>query len=287
MAVGAVGALTALYESDALRLITDLVGADDAISVALVCRALRDAVFTGTLAAGAPRKSAPRAAPRPPLLRTRARAYISPVARLRWALEHARCPVYPSALSWAAEAGDVASLEHLWHLQPAANAPSAPRAPVWPAHWPPRELEAATPDERALPMHVDGFALCEAAAAGGHVRALAWLRARGCAWSVTVTNTACLHGHLDVLRWAVEVRMRAHARACARASLALPPGSPSGPCACHAPYGARPTGAARGRIPRYLPDQHGCPTDSLACHLAATHGDVRVMAFLHSRGFSW
>jgi len=45
---------------------------------------------------------------------------------------------------------------------------------------------------------------CYAAARGGQLGVLKWLRERGCPWDEFTCEGAALNGHLEVLRWALE-----------------------------------------------------------------------------------
>jgi len=45
---------------------------------------------------------------------------------------------------------------------------------------------------------------CRAAAAGGQLRVLQWLRGRGCPWNSETCSAAARNGHLKVLQWARE-----------------------------------------------------------------------------------
>lgn len=319
-----------LADADLLRLVADLVTDDDALAVALVCRPLRDAIF-----AHYPKPAeGGQLDPPPRRLRTAARAYASPVSRLRWALDEAGCPVYGSLLLRAAEAGDVHSLEHLWQLSPSHGAHqiedspsvSAPttspprptrlaRPPNWPAHWPVHELEPPSTSADTLPRHSDGPQLCEAAAMGGHLAALQLLRAKGCGWDSAVTNSACIHGHLPVLRWANAVRLSPPAPTalptCRQSCLLPRTRLPGWRQRClqrivamlRAPLKVHPRpvslSQARNRpAPRTPPftssccvtyprAQQGCPIHALACHLAAAHGHVHIVQFLRRAGLPW
>ena len=49
---------------------------------------------------------------------------------------------------------------------------------------------------------------CSWAAKGGHLETLAWLRANGCPWTREVCSWAAEGGHLEVLKWARCQRLR-------------------------------------------------------------------------------
>lgn len=44
---------------------------------------------------------------------------------------------------------------------------------------------------------------CAAAAQGGHLSILKWLRGVGCEWDDNTTEDAARHGHLEILQWAI------------------------------------------------------------------------------------
>jgi len=45
---------------------------------------------------------------------------------------------------------------------------------------------------------------CAAAAQGGHLEVLKWLRDNGCPWGAKTCTCAAVEGHLEVLKWARE-----------------------------------------------------------------------------------
>jgi hypothetical protein len=158
---------------DALRLVTDAVHEDDALCLALTCRALRDVLW-----ARFPRRQAgeTHAGAR---VRTRDVAVVATVGRLAWARgldqqwQSARQPIADGGnlrdniCETAARHGALASLQ--WAR---ANG----------YDW--------------------AVGTCGAAAEGGHLVVLQWLRANGCEWDVHTCCMAARGGHLAVLQWA-------------------------------------------------------------------------------------
>ena len=49
---------------------------------------------------------------------------------------------------------------------------------------------------------VGSSSICTAAARGGHLETLKWLRSNGCEWKEETCSSAALEGHLEVLKWA-------------------------------------------------------------------------------------
>ena len=45
---------------------------------------------------------------------------------------------------------------------------------------------------------------CRAAALGGHLDVLIWLRDEGCPWDIGTTDGAVEGGHVRVLKWAID-----------------------------------------------------------------------------------
>ena len=50
--------------------------------------------------------------------------------------------------------------------------------------------------------HTSGSNTCAAAAYGGQLKALKWLRAKGCPWNKVTCHAAAFIGHLEILAWA-------------------------------------------------------------------------------------
>jgi hypothetical protein len=148
-----------------LRLVTDVVHEDDALCLALTCRALRDALWARFLArpAGDAHEGA--------RVRTRDAAVVGTVGRLVWA--RGLDPPWPGPrASWlpgqicriAARHGALTSLQ--WGR---ANG----------CEW----------DEDT----------CWAAALGGQLAVLQWARANGCEWDANTCSAAVEGEHLAVL----------------------------------------------------------------------------------------
>lgn len=94
-----------LDSPELVRLVTDLVGEDDALCAALVCRTWRAAIFDGD-----------RFPVRPPhkRLRTQWAAFLCSELRFRWAVEHGGCLRWGDILcTHAAKRGDTATLRWL------------------------------------------------------------------------------------------------------------------------------------------------------------------------------
>jgi hypothetical protein len=148
-------------------------------------------------------------------------------------------------------------------------------------------------------LHADGWLLdkgaCAAAAAGGHTAVLAWLRTEAHAkWSADTTACAIMGGHLDALIWAA-----AHGCAVTDESCVLAAKSGHMPvlrwlveelrqpwrqmdvlCCAHA--------AERGDLPmlEYL-HSRGCPSNARSAEAAARQGRLDVLRWLHNRAFAF
>jgi hypothetical protein len=151
-----------------LRLVTDVVHEDDALCLALACRAARDALW-----ARFPRRAAgdANAGAR---VRTRDAAVVGTAGRLAWTRDldqpwpEPRTDWRPSDVcATAARHGALASLQ--W-----ARADGC--------EW--------------------GAYTCFEAARGGHLAVLQWARANGCDWDRYTCWAAARDGHLEVLQWA-------------------------------------------------------------------------------------
>jgi hypothetical protein len=149
-----------------LRLVTDAVHEDDALCLALACRALRDALW-----ARFPRRPADDAGVR---VRTRDAAVVGTARRLAWAR----------------------GLDRPWpeprkHCQPRWICATAAR------HGALASLQWA----RANGCDWNEYT-CQLAAGGGHLAVLQWARANGCDWDEYTCTQAAEGGHLAVLQWA-------------------------------------------------------------------------------------
>jgi len=103
---------------------------------------------------------------------------------------------------------------------------------------------------------------CRAAARGGQLIVLKWLRARGCRWNWKTCEAAAKSGHLGVLRWLRDQ------------------GCPWDEHMCDA--AAR---AGRLEVLRWLTEQ-GCPA-ARTCEAAAWGGHLHVLQWLRDRGYHW
>jgi len=104
---------------------------------------------------------------------------------------------------------------------------------------------------------------CLAAGSHGQLKALVWLRGRGCSWDASVCDAAAGGGHLELLRYAREQGCPWDSRIC--------------------------SSAARGghlEVLRYA-REHGCPWNSGTCSSAAHGGHVEVLRYAHEHGCPW
>jgi hypothetical protein len=160
--------LSLLDARGSLRLVTDAVHEDDALCLALTCRALRDALW-----ARFPRRPAgdAHAGAR---VRTQDAAVVGTVGRFAWAV----CLDRP----WPEPRDDW----HPWKICAMAALYGALASVQW--------------------ARANGYEwnwkTCYAAADGGHLEVLQWLRANGCDWDARTCRAAASGGHLPVLQWA-------------------------------------------------------------------------------------
>jgi len=104
---------------------------------------------------------------------------------------------------------------------------------------------------------------CSAAAKGGQLRLLQWLRGRDCPWNSDTCKGAALHGHLETLQWA-------RGEEC-----------PWDKYTCE--------GAAEGgqlATLRWL-RQEGCPWDRRTCAAAARGGHLETLRWARGEGCPW
>ena len=121
--------------------------------------------------------------------------------------------------------------------------------------------------------------LCAYAASGGHLELLQWLRSHGCEWGRTIT-AAARRGHMSIVQYALGAR-------CPLSSEALYPG---GFVVAAAESGHTDLVRLAAGNDRCLYDGHSkSRTVSLPMFHAASHGNLAMMQFLHSRGhpFDW
>ena len=104
---------------------------------------------------------------------------------------------------------------------------------------------------------------CAAAAEGGHLVTLQWLRSQGRAWNEGTCNAAAWNGHLEVLQWA-------RIQGC--------------------PWSADTSLIAAGRghleVLQFLLDNE-CPRHVIICDFAARSGHLSVLKYLRQMGCRW
>eukprot|EP00306_Pavlova_sp_CCMP459_P012170 CAMPEP_0185182964 /NCGR_PEP_ID=MMETSP1140-20130426/1674_1 /TAXON_ID=298111 /ORGANISM="Pavlova sp., Strain CCMP459" /LENGTH=381 /DNA_ID=CAMNT_0027748937 /DNA_START=18 /DNA_END=1163 /DNA_ORIENTATION=+ len=213
-----------------------------------ICVALTCSSFRDAILARFPRREDGG-----PRWRTCARSHATSLKRVRWALDVAGCPMYDALPRWVAEHGHVDALESIVSL-----------------------LDA-----------VEDASLCTAAAWGGSLEALQWLRSRGHAWDADTVRAACEGGHEDFLRWVLD-------NGCPRDELACHWTAAQGSIAVmeilrargFSWYNRTPAVAARhGHLDMliYLRD-HGCPWDARVCAWAAANGHMHVLNWAVEHG---
>ena len=163
----------------------------------------------------------------------------------QWAYENG-CPFDDSALEAAAFGGHVDIMDWLLKTRIDPNPKTrklTTREPVSPDYGSP------------LPV--------AAAAEGGSLRALQWLRNRGFAWSALACEVAAKEGHVDVLEWCIE-----HG------------------CPLSSDVSSAAASGGHIHVLRLLLDK-GCPFDTGACTAAARSGSLAVLEFARGRGLPW
>jgi hypothetical protein len=244
-----------------LRLVTDVVHEDDALCLALTCRALRVALW-----ARFPRRPAGDtcAGVR---VRTRDAAVVGTMGRLAWAR----------------------GLDRPWpeprnHWQPWQICVTAAR------HGALASLQWARANRCPCNKHA-----CRAAARFGHLAVLQWLRANGCGWDEDTCQAAAGGGHLDVLQWARANGCDWDERTCSRAAggghlavLQWARATGSGAGAAAPATGA---GGDWGRAPAPVADCSApvavCDWDKDTCSEAAGGGHLEVLQWLRANGCPW
>jgi hypothetical protein len=162
---------TLLNARNCLHLVTDAVHEDDALCLALTCRALRDALW-----ARFPRRPAEdsRAGVR---VRTRDAAVVGTVGRLAWARGRPDWPDWPD-WPWLEP-------REFGHICMTAARYGALASLQWAR-------------ANGCGWYAD---TCSAAAGGGHLAVLQWARANGCDWDAGTCWMAAAGGRLAVLQW--------------------------------------------------------------------------------------
>ena len=157
-----------------LRLVTDAVHEDDALCLALTCRALRDALWarfpvrpTSDAHAGA-------------RVRTRDAAVVGTVGRLAWVRRGLDRPWPGTRPGWQPNS--------TWQICARTARYGALASLQW------ARANGCDWNE----------ATCSAAAEGGHLEVLQWLRGpiAGCNWNADTCMMAAGGGHIAVLKWA-------------------------------------------------------------------------------------
>jgi hypothetical protein len=173
-------AFALLETRGSLRLVADVVHEDDALCLALTCRALRDALW-----ARFPRRPAGDALAGV-RVRTRDAAVVGTVGRLAWASNSIE-----NSEDWQI------------HTDPhrSANGRSTGRSTQICATVARHGALASLQWARANGYQWD-WRTCSCAARGGHLAVLQWARANGCDWSTVTCADAGRGGHLEVLQWA-------------------------------------------------------------------------------------
>jgi hypothetical protein len=159
-----------------LRLVTDAVLEDDALCLALTCRALRDALW-----ARFPRR------PRPPPAIGQREAERIAQARTRVRTRDAAVGATVGRLAWARGLGPESRLYwRPWKICVTAARHGALASLQWAR-------------ANGFPWDTD---TCAIAAEGGHLAVLQWARANGCDWDTDTCVAAARGGHLALLQWA-------------------------------------------------------------------------------------
>lgn len=163
-----------------------------------------------------------------------------------------------------------------------------------------------------LCSEVHDVSICSAAAEGGHLEVVKWLRARNIGWDVWTCVGAAAGGHLEVLQWAFAELTADQPHAAAVSQWAKP--------ACHRaaagghleilkwvasvmrtsadqpsadqdrPWGETTCATAAGgghlEVVKWLRAE-GCPWGASACANAAMYGRFEVLQWLHKNGCPW
>jgi hypothetical protein len=174
--------LALLDAHSSLRLVTDMLHEDDVLCLALVCRALRDALW----ARFPPRPAGDAHSGR--RLRTRDAAVVGRVQRLEWAQGLSDRP------AWLCDA-------RAWPSPTVGGRdPDSPIVGVSIAATIARCGNLAVLQwARASGCDWDE-GTCREAAGAGHLAVLQWARANGCGWNSGTCTEAARGGHLEVLQ---------------------------------------------------------------------------------------
>jgi len=132
--------------------------------------------------------------------------------------------------------------------------------------------------------------LVRAAAGGGHIHMIEWLRSKGCTWSERACTMAAQEGHLHALQWLRERGCPWDEKVCARAMrnghLHIVEWARANGC----PWDYRTfANAAKvgdvGAARRLL--EMNCPWNGDPCALAARHGHFTMLRWLRDNGCPW
>eukprot|EP01052_Picozoa_sp_SAG31_P029393 SAG31_NODE_2918_length_4914_cov_3.620145_5_plen_582_part_00 len=245
-----------------LELIARLVGADDRLAFALVCRSFRDALFLHCPPCPSGHEHAGKR------IITREAACLMNVARAQWIAD-----LEPDWEYWRRDAlytaAKVGSVKVLWWLlrQGCDFPPDLCDAAAYGGHMGAVEwciCAAVLPHGLicAAVLPPTGTT-CGAAAAGGHLELLQYFRSIECDWDETTCSAASRNGHLAVLQWA-------------RAA-----GCPWDQNTCSA--------ASRNGHLTVLQWARaaGCPWDKNTCFQAAANGHLDVLTWARTNGCAW
>ena len=124
------------------------------------------------------------------------------------------------------------------------------------------ELVTWALDQGCPSWHAAGC-ICMAAAGGGHLDTLKWLRVNGCEWSEETCSFAALGGHLEVLEWARANGCEWNAETCSCAAL-------------------------RGHLEVLeWARANGCEWNQDTCTFAVLGGHLEVLKWARANGCDW
>jgi hypothetical protein len=306
----AASAFALLDKHSGLRLVTDAVHEDDALCLALTCRALRDALWVRFPAWSA---SDAHAGAR---VRTRDAAVVGTAERLAWARGLDRAWPGPRE-DWhldqiceiAALHGALASLQWArangckWSARTCSTAAQGGYLAVLQWAWANGcEWDEDTRNFAAAGGHLAVLqwarangcgwkaATCCVAAAGGHLAVLQWLRANGCDWDANTCMMAAARGHLAVLQWARANGCGWNATTCcvaaARGHLVVLQWARANGCGWNANTCSEAAAGGHLAVLQWL-RANGCGWDANTCSEAAKSGHLVVLQWARDNGCGW